>query len=34
MVNVLYPSTVSSFVNNYAVTKLATATTAADTALK
>jgi hypothetical protein len=33
-VNVLYPYTVSSFVNNYAASKLATAAAAADAALK
>jgi hypothetical protein len=34
MVNVLYPYTVSSFVNNYAAAKLATAAIAADVTLK
>jgi hypothetical protein len=33
-VNVLYQYTVSSFVNNYAATKLATAAAAANAALK
>jgi hypothetical protein len=34
IVNVLYPYTVSSFVNNYAAAKLATATATANATLK